>query len=192
MQGEVVRLLHRVGAEQGEAGLPEGHDVGVVAEDRQGVGGDGAGGHVHAEAGQLAGDLVHVRDHQEQALRRREGRRQAAGLQRPVDGRDGAGLRLHLGDVRDTAPQMLPAAVGRPLVAPLAHRRGRGDGIDDDHLVGAVGHRRDRLVGVHGDHAACHAASSWLTGKWHVSHTPPDGAWLPSRSKRPASACTNR
>ena len=46
--GEVVRLLHRVRAEQREAGLPAGHHVGVVAEDRQRVRRERARRDVHA------------------------------------------------------------------------------------------------------------------------------------------------
>ncbi len=44
-------------------------------------------GDVEDRRRQLAGDLVHVGDHQQQALRRREGRRQRAGLQRAVHAR---------------------------------------------------------------------------------------------------------
>ena len=110
-QGEVLGLLHRVGGQHGEAGLAAGHDVGVVAEDGQGVGGQGAGGDVHDEAGQLAGDLVHVGDHQQQALRRGEGRGQGAGLQGAVDRAGGAAFGLHLDHLGHRAPDVgLPSA----------------------------------------------------------------------------------
>ena len=66
-------LPARNGAEHGEAGLAAGHHVGMIAEDGQGVRGQRAGRDVHAEAGQFAGDLVHVGDHQQQALRGGEG-----------------------------------------------------------------------------------------------------------------------
>ena len=85
--GEVVRLLHAAGGEHRPAGRAGVHHVGVVAEDRQGVGGDGAGGDVHHARRQLAGDLEHVRHHQQQALRRRERRGQRARLQRAVERR---------------------------------------------------------------------------------------------------------
>ncbi len=54
---------------------------------------------------QLARDLVHVRQHQQQALRRGEGRRQRAGLERPVDRAGGAALALHLDDVAAPRPR---------------------------------------------------------------------------------------
>ena len=60
---EIVRLLHGARAEQGEARLPAGHRVGVVAEDRERVRRDGARRDVHHEGRELAGDLVHVGDH---------------------------------------------------------------------------------------------------------------------------------
>ena len=85
-RGHVVRFLHRVRAQQREAGLAAGHHVGVVAEDRQRVRGERPRRHVHREGRQLARDLVHVGDHQQQALRGREGRRERARLQRAVDG----------------------------------------------------------------------------------------------------------
>ena len=50
----VVRFLHRVRAEHREAGLAAGHDVGVVAEDRQRVRRQRARRDVHRERRQLA------------------------------------------------------------------------------------------------------------------------------------------
>ena len=84
----------------------------------------GPGGDVDDRRRQLAGDLEHVGDHQEQALRRGERRRQGALLERAVQGAGRARLRLHLDDVGDLAPQVRPAGRG-PVVAVLGHRRGR-------------------------------------------------------------------
>src|SRR4029453_10999977 len=72
-QGQVVGLLDRAGGEHRPAGRSGGHHVGVGAEDRQGVGGDRGGGHVDDRRGQLAGDLEHVGQHQQQALGGGEG-----------------------------------------------------------------------------------------------------------------------
>ena len=66
--GEIVRLLDRRGAEQREPRLPAGHDVGVIAEDGQRMRGDRPRRDVHRERRQLAGDLVHVGEHQQKAL----------------------------------------------------------------------------------------------------------------------------
>jgi hypothetical protein len=69
---EVLGLLHAARAEHCEASLPAGHDVAVVAEDRQRVRRQRARAHVQDERRELAGNLVHVRDHQQQALGRGE------------------------------------------------------------------------------------------------------------------------
>ena len=149
-QRHVVRFLDRSGGEHREAGLAAGHHVGVVAEDREGVRGHAPRGDVHAVARELARDLVHVGDHQEQALRRREGRRERARLERAVYGPGGPTLGLHLDHVRN-GPPYVPPPVGGPLVRPLPHVRGWRDGVDGDDLVRAVGDRRGRLVPIHRD-----------------------------------------
>ena len=149
---KVLGFLDGAGGEQGKARLPAGHHVGMVAEDRQRVRREGACGHVHAKGGQLSGDLVHVGNHQQEALRRREGRGQSAGLERAVHRPRGAPFRLHLNDVRDHAPEILAALRG-PLVGQLAHRRGRRDRIDCDDFARAMRDRRRRLVAVNHDRA---------------------------------------
>jgi len=114
--GEVMGLLDRAGGQQAEAGLPAGHDVRVIREDGEGVGGHGPRRDVNDGGRQLAGHLVHVGDHQEKALGRREGGGQGARLQRAVHGSRGAAFRLHLHDLGKGAPDV-PAAMGRPLVS---------------------------------------------------------------------------
>ncbi len=152
---EVVGLLHRPRGQHPEPRLAARHDVGVIPEDRQRVRGHGARRHVHAERGQLARDLVHVRDHQEQALRRREGRREGARLQRAVNRAGSAAFRLHLGHRRDGAPDVL-LAFRRPLIRPFAHVGRRRDGVDGDDLVRPVGDRGDGLIAVDRDARTCH------------------------------------
>ncbi len=71
--GEVHDLLDVGLGEHGEAGLAAGHHVGVIAEDVERVGGNRTRGHVEHARQVLASDLVHVRDHQQQALGSRVG-----------------------------------------------------------------------------------------------------------------------
>jgi hypothetical protein len=155
--GHVVGLLHGARGQHGEARGPAGHHVGVIPEDGQGMRRHGPRGHVHAERRQLPGDLVHVGDHQQQALGRREGGGQAAGLQRAVDGPRRSGLRLHLDDLGHGSPHVGPGA-DRPGVGQLSHGRGRRDRIDGDDLAGAMRHGDRGLVPVDGD------AASWVIG----------------------------
>ncbi len=68
-EGEILRLLHAAGTEQGAAGLAHGHHVRVIAKNRQRVGGDGARRDVEDEGRELSRQLVQRRDHQQQPLR---------------------------------------------------------------------------------------------------------------------------
>ena len=127
-----------------EAGLAAGHHVRVVAEDRQRVRGERARGDVHAEGRQLARDLVHVRDHQEQALRRGERRGQRPGLERAVDGAGRARPRTASRSRRGTAPQRFRLPSADHSSDQLAHGRGRRDRIDRDDLAQRGGRPRRR------------------------------------------------
>ena len=121
-QREVVRLLDRARSEHRPAGRSRVHHVAVVAEDRQGVRGDRPGGDVDDRRRQLAGDLEHVRDHQEQALRRRERRGQRSLLEGAVERTCGARLGLHLDDIGDLAPKVraVPRRTSRRNARPSA------------------------------------------------------------------------
>ena len=145
---EVMRLLHRPGREHRPAGRSRVHDVAVVAEDRERVRRDRPGCDMDDRRRQLTRDLEHVGDHQEQALRRREGRGQGSLLKRAVECPGGTSLGLHLHDVGNLAPQVGPSCCG-PVVAMLGHRRGRGDRIDRDHFADGVGDASRGLIPVH-------------------------------------------
>jgi len=138
-EGEVHDLLDVVGGEHGPAGLAAGHDVLVVAVDGQSMSRDGAGGDVEDGRDLLARDLVHVRDHEEEALRRGEGRREGSRSEGAVHGASGAGLGLEFDDLGNGAPDVL-AALGGELVGDLAHRGGGRDRVDRDDLAHGVGH----------------------------------------------------
>ena len=147
---QVHHLLHGRGGQHGEAGLACGHDVLVVAEDRQRLRGQRAGRDMEHAGQQLARDLVHIGDHQQEALRRGEGGGEGTALQRAVHGARGAGLRLHLDDLHGFAEYVL-AALCRPLVHQLGHGRGGGDGIDGRHFREHVCHVSRRIVAVTSD-----------------------------------------
>ena len=91
--GQVLNLLDRSGRRHGEARIPGGHDVGMVAEDRQALAGQRTGRDVKNRGKHFARDLMHVREHEHQPLRRGEGRGQGAGREGAVDRARGARLR---------------------------------------------------------------------------------------------------
>ena len=154
-QGQVHALLHAGGGQHGEAGLAAGHNVLVVAKNRQGVGGNGAGGNVEHARQQLAGNFVHVRNHEQQALGGREGAGERTGGQRAVHGARCARLGLHLADVHHLAEDVLHALRGH-FVRDLAHGGGGGDGVDGRGFTHGIGHVRRGGVAVHGLHFLRH------------------------------------
>ncbi len=104
---------------------------------------------------ELPGDLVHVREHQEQPLRGGEGSGERAGHQRAVHRPGRPRLRLQLPDVQHLAEDVLPP-LGRPLVRNLPHGRRGGDGIDRRRFAHGIRHMRRRRVAVHRFHFSGH------------------------------------
>ena len=79
--GHVLCFLHAGGGEHGPAGRSRSHHVAVIAEDGQRVRGQGARRDVENCGRKFARDLEHVGEHQQQALRRGERRRERTSLQ---------------------------------------------------------------------------------------------------------------
>ena len=154
-QGHIHGFLDRVGGQHGEAGLTAGHHVGMVAEDGQGMIGQGTGRHVEHTGQQLAGDLVHIGDHQQQALGSREGGGQRARRQRAVYGARGARLGLHL-RYADLLAKQVFAPVGAPLIHKLRHRRGGCNRIDSGHIAKCVRDMAGGGIAVNG-----HLGAQW-------------------------------
>ena len=148
-QRHVHRFLNGVGGQHRKAGLAAAHDVAVVAEDRQRMIRQRARAHVEHGGQQLAGDLVHVRDHEQQALGRGERRRQRAGGQRAVNGARGARLGLHLRHMDGLSEQVF-AIMRRPLVRNFRHRGRRGDRVDRRHVAERIRDMADGGIAVDG------------------------------------------
>ena len=152
---EVHDLLHARLSEHGAARLACGHDILVVAEDVQGVRSECARGDVEDARQQLAGYLVEIRDHQQEALRSRVRRRQSTGLQRAVHSASGACLGLQLDDLDLLAKEVLDA-LGSHFINMLSHRRGRRDRVDRGDVGESIGDVGGSCVAVHGFHLFAH------------------------------------
>ncbi len=144
---EIHRLLHAGRTQERKPGGAGVHHVAMVAKNGQRMSGQGARGNVEDRRRQLPRDFEHIGHFEQQALRRREGRGQRAGLERPVHRARGAAFALHLHHRGHGAPDVFNP-FRCPLVAPLAHVRGGSNGIDAHHLIAAVGHVCHRLIAV--------------------------------------------
>ncbi len=98
----------------------------------------------------LAGDLVHVRDHQEKSLGCCVGRCEDTGLEGAVHCSGGAGLTFQLCDAYCLAPEVL-FSVGSPFVNVLCHRRGWCDRIDAGVLAEKISDVRHGSVTITSD-----------------------------------------
>ena len=164
-QRRIMGFLYVSRGNEREAGGAGGHDVGMVAEDRQRRRGERPCRDMKHRRGQLPGYLEHVGQHQHQPLRGGEGRGHRSGLQRAMDSAGGPSLALHLLHLGDVPPDVLET-FGRPLVGQFSHGRRRSDREDRAHLIDAIGDMRDGGVAVHRRPRAHHLLSFRIpTGK---------------------------
>jgi hypothetical protein len=147
-QRQILRFLHRTGAEHCKPGGARRHHIAVIAKYGKRLRRNRSRRNVKDGRRKLARDLVHVGDHQKQSLRRSEGGAQRSRLERTVNGACRTTFTLHLHHGWHCFPQIFHA-VRRPRVRPFAHRRRRGDGINGDHFVKRVSNTRHGLVCVH-------------------------------------------
>ena len=98
----------------------------------------------------FTGNLVHVGNHQEEALGGGEGAGEGTALEGAVYGAGGTGLALHLRHFNGLAPEVL-LPMGGPLVDVLGHRGGRGDGVDGGMLAEQISNVRRCIVTIAGD-----------------------------------------
>ena len=158
-RAEVHGLLGAVGAEHGEAGLAAGVDVGVIAKNGQAVRCEGTGRDMDDGGEHFARDLVHVRDHEQQALRGRVGGGQRACGETAVDSAGGTAFSLHFDDVDRFAEDVFLPCRG-PFVGVFRHGRGRSDGVNGGDFRERIGNVRGGVVAVHGFQLSCHCVIS--------------------------------
>jgi hypothetical protein len=154
----------------GKTGLADGHDVLVVAEDGQGVGGNGAGGDMQDAGQQFAGHLVHVRDHQQKPWEAVKVEVSAPAARAAVNRGGRAGFTLQLADQHGLAENVL-AAVGCPLIADLADGGRRGNGINGGHFAHGIGHVGGCGIPVDGHHFLCHTFAPLSYSCHHAMRT---------------------
>ena len=156
-QREVVGLLDARGGHR-KTGGAAAHHVGVVAEDRQRLGGERTGRNVEDGREHFTGDLVHVRNHQQQPLAGGVGGGQRTGTERTVNRAGGTGLGLHFDDLKRLTEHVL-LALARPGVSVLTHRRRGGDRVDRRDFTEGVRYVRRSVIAVDGLHFLCHDSS---------------------------------
>jgi len=135
-------------AEHCKAGLTAGVDVGVVTEDVQRLSSNSTCGDMEHAGQQLAGDLVHIGDHQQQTLGSSVGGSQSTSGQRAVNSTCSTCFRLHLNDLDTVAKDVLPAG-SRPLINVVSHGAGRSDGINASYFGKRIADVGGSSIAVH-------------------------------------------
>ena len=158
-RGQIHNFLHAALDQHCKAGLAASHNVAVITEDVQGLGSNGTCRNIEHAGQLLSSDLVHVGDHQQQALRSGEGGGNSTCTQRAVDSTSGAGLGLHLNDLDLVAEDVLLAGC-RPLVHRVSHRRRRGNGVDGSHVRVGIRYMGGSGIAIHSLLCSRHFSSS--------------------------------
>ncbi len=126
----------------------------MVSKDGESVVGQGTGRYVENAGKQLAGEFIHVGDHQKQALGSGEGGSEGAALKGTVHSARSAGFGLHLRDPHLLAEEIQPAVRG-PVVCNFRHWGRRGDGIDRCDIGKGVCYVCSCGIPING-HGFCH------------------------------------
>jgi len=131
---QIHHFLHAVGSKHRPAGLPAGHHVLVVAENIKGAGGQGPRGYMEHRRSKFPGNLVHIGNHQEQALRGGKSGTHSACDKRPVNRARGPRFRLHLDHLGNSPPNIF-STLGGKLIRHFPHRAGRGNRVYRDYFT---------------------------------------------------------
>ena len=119
---EVHHFLHAAFCQHGKTSLTASHHVAVVAKDAKGMRCKCTGRNVEDAGQQLASNLVHIGNHQEQALAGCEGACEGTSLQGAMHGTSGTAFALHFLNHYCVAEEVLTTLSG-PLVNMLRHGR---------------------------------------------------------------------
>ena len=130
----VLGFLNARRRKHGESGRAGVHDVAVIAKDRKSMACQATRGNVENRRREFAGDFEHVRNLEQETLRRGERRRQGAALKRAVNGTCGPRFALHFDDAGNFFPNVF-LRLRRPIVGELSHRRGRRNRVNTNDFV---------------------------------------------------------
>ena len=156
----VHNFLHGSGGKHGKTGLAAAHHVRMIAKDRQRVRSQCTGADMEHAREEFAGDLVHVRDHEQQALRSGKRRGQRACLEGAMHRTSGAALTLHFSNA-NLLSEKIGSSVCRPIVRNFCHGRRRRDRVNRRYVRKCI--RNVRRGGITVDcHGFCHLVDASL------------------------------
>ena len=126
---KVHNFLYGVCSEHSKTGLSCSHNVCMVAENAQSMCSKGSCGYVEYAGHELAGDLVHIRDHKKETLRSCECACESTCSEGTVYCTCSTAFRLHFCNSH-RLPENVLSAVSSPFIAGFCHRGRRSDRVD--------------------------------------------------------------
>ena len=121
----------------------------MVAEDAKSVRSQCTSRHVEYARQQLAGNLIHIGNHQQQALRSSVSCCQGTGLKRTVNSTGGSTFRLHFLHQNGFTEDVFTSC-GSPFINILSHCRRRSDRINGRNFRKHVAHVSGSLITITG------------------------------------------
>ena len=116
----IAGLLHRSSDNHATTRPTGRHDIGVIAKDRQALGGERSGSHMQHNRSELPRPFVEIGDHQQQPLAGGKAGAEGTGLQGSMQRASHAGLALQLHHLGHAAPQ-IGARLCSPPIGPFTH-----------------------------------------------------------------------
>ena len=157
-RGKVHDFLHVTFGEHGKTGLATCHNVGMIAKDVKGLSCHRASAYMEHARELLGCNLVHVRDHQKQALGSGVRCSQSACRQRTVDNTRCAAFGLHFAHFNRGAENVF-LALSCPLINVIGHRARRRNRVNACNFRERIGDICCRIVAIHGFKFSCHTSS---------------------------------
>ena len=151
---QIHNLLYGGFSKQSKASLTASHNVLMVTKNIQRASSQSTCRNMENARQQLAGNFVHVRNHEQQPLGSGKGSSQCASLQGAVYSTCCASLGLHFYNANLLTKKVL-STLGRPFVHNLSHRRRRSNRIDTSNIGKCIRDVRSSGVAIHGFHF-CH------------------------------------
>ena len=145
---QIHDLLNAVGSQHRKAGLTACHDVGMIAENIQRMGGYAAGRNMENSRRLLCRDFIHVRNHQQKTLRSRKRGRVRSGYDGAVNSACRTRFRFHFNDL-DFFTKDVRSVLGNPFIHILSHWRGWRDRINSRNFRECVCYVSCCRVSVH-------------------------------------------
>ena len=146
---KIHNFLHVAFCKHGKTGLASSHNIGMITKDIKSMRSYGTGAHMKYRRKTLCSNLVHIRNHKEQALGSGIGGGKSTSTQRSVNRTSSTALGLHLYNIdRGSKDVFKPAR--RPLIYMICHGARRRNGINTCDFRKSVRHPCGGLIAVHG------------------------------------------